>query len=423
MASSPTSPASRIAAQRIERASVRQNMVGAMPVSKKFAAKAGQREAESHAYGGWFDKDLKEFREKSFGALHEAGRLQDTWAPGMTGDAESALYGGWYSVDPNSMAPKEKPGPRPPQASFLSPPFATQDEVPARSKKPPKVEEAEPWQSVAQGRKAPRRQSIAQAEYNGQFLPAPGEEDVHQVTHFIAGSMNVGELESDPVSVHGCKHFAGDRYVEDHFKWGRMSLLESTATDYTHTGKKVLGAEDHFMEGMGISAIESLQPRGVARVGTAAATSDHFEGGSITMGADAGDGFGGGKGQVAGLTDARDHFSDGYQIRASVAGADLMSADGVGIQRVGKDAMYQFQDGRTGDHFQALPLLTAHRSPLTAQRSTLTAHRSPPTLTTNTHHAHHAPRTTHHAPRTAHGAPRTTHHAHHAHYTLLTTSC
>lgn len=153
--SASSSAASRIAQARIERAVARRGMTAVSP-PKMYISKAGQREAESFAYGAWFDKVYLEPREKSFGTLHEAGRRKEPWQYGVKGGTETGSYGGWWTAERSTLG-KTIQAPRPKQKSFLQPPFATEDEVPALSKKPPRVEEPEFWAGPGPQRFLPAR--------------------------------------------------------------------------------------------------------------------------------------------------------------------------------------------------------------------------------------------------------------------------
>lgn len=117
---------------------------------------------------------------------------------------------------------------------------------------------------------------------------------------------------------------------------------------------------DHFA-GLAIGEIDTEVVRsGLHHVGCSKAEQDHFAGQMMTMGEDAGDGFGGmldgaHRGEVQGHTNhTSDHFT-GMALNASAGDTDnLMSAGGIMCMGgIGKDSSQMGNEGKgkTGDHF------------------------------------------------------------------------
>jgi len=181
--------------------------------------------------------------------------------------------------------------------------------------------------------------------------------DANQVDHFQGGAM---VMQDDGMEgVHGCRHVGN--VAIDHFQGGRM-LMESGDEAWDRAGKKAIEARntvDHFEGNMGVSASgsENLN-KGLSHTGASLAEVDHFAGGTITMGEDAGDGFGGtldgaARGHVAGHDNATlDHFT-GMSMNESAGNLELMSIGGVGIQLLNHEAAMQLNSaGKSADHFQ-----------------------------------------------------------------------
>jgi len=340
-------------------------------------ARSGQGEAESNSYGGWFDATPTDPRVKNFGHLHEAGKANNQgWAVGKIGQSHSTAYGSWYEAAPDTKvtqtlsqqkndtwvhghAPQR-------QQMYTDPPWALSLDKTVPTKKPPMVDQhwaTEPYfKTRQQGLKMTPQQlkgnEIALYNFHVAKRETPGELEPHQMTHFVNGTMNMQELDSDDHVKHGCKN-SGD-VSRDHFIGGRIVMDDVPENEIKHDGKRLVRGKhdiDHFGQTSGMllqSSADHVSRDGVKHVEGKHATEDHFAMSGLTMGEDAGDGFGGilqdaRRGAVKGHENKTwDHFSSAVGLSEDVLDAGLMSAGGV---MLGGGTGKESAKDKTWDHF------------------------------------------------------------------------
>jgi len=365
---SVSSPATRIAQQRLSRCDDRCTQMRAMSPERfdrrqMEASRAGQNETESFSYGGWFAEqaDLVDTREKAFGALHEHDRIdQDalwrTGKMGMMGAEYRSRYGSWYNAPSQPSSPNKMGSPTK-QKLYANPPFATDAEVLPLTVRPPPTNEEDihkygafkAGNQVLRGWIGPvlapqAEKDVANYNYKTISAKAPKVNAKHLENHFVGGTLELHDLESDIKEHTGCKHVKSS--VASHFVGGRMEMnkldmeagggkahVEARAT-FDHL-------EQHFRNEDDFATSDFYQQKGIAH--SHAAQMDHFNFGGMTMDESAGDGFGGmldgaHRKDVEGhLNKTADHFKGMALDHSQVPEEDfLMSAQGVKCQTLNK---------------------------------------------------------------------------------------